>query len=96
MSEASWRGEPSSRRAIDVAIGILMALRRCSERDAFDELAAAVHETGIGLSTLSEALAKLTAGVSTPFPHRDEVLRRWGYLMASTRRVGDAITAGPD
>jgi hypothetical protein len=96
MIEATWRGEPSSRRAIDVAIGILMGLRRCSEREAFDELAAAVHETGVGLGTLCGALAKLTAGVSTPFPHRDEAMHRWGHLMASTGRVGEAIAGAPD
>lgn len=96
MSEATWRSEPSSRRAIDVAIGILMGLRRCSEREAFDELAAAVHQTGIGLGTLSSALANLAAGASTPFPHRDEATHRWGHLLASTDRVGEAIAAAPD
>lgn len=96
MKEATWRGEPSPRRAIDVAIGILMGLRRCSEREAFDELAAAVHETGIGLGTLSGALAKLTADVTTPFPHRDVAMHRWGHLMAPPRRAAEAVAAPPD
>ena len=94
MSAANWRGDPFSRRVIDVAIGILMGLRGCTEREAFDELAAAVRETGIGLGTLADALATLTVGVSTPFAHRDEVVHRWGHLMTSTRRVGDAVGVG--
>ena len=32
---------------IDVAIGILAGLRGCSEQEAFDDLVAAVHDTGI-------------------------------------------------
>jgi hypothetical protein len=82
MTELGQRGDPASRRVIDLAIGILMGLRRCSERDAFDDLVAAVHETGIGPGALARALVGQVGGSEAPFPHRSEAMQRWGHLMA--------------
>ncbi len=70
-----------SRRDIDMAIGVLIALRHCSERDAFNELAAAVTETGIGLSSISHALVTLASGRAAMFDHSSEVARVWGDLI---------------
>lgn len=70
---------------IDIAIGILMGLRGCSELDAFEELANAVRETGIGLGGLAGALVDLVGNVEGAFPHRDEAIRVWGHLVADRR-----------
>ncbi|TMS47923.1 ANTAR domain-containing protein [Mycobacterium sp. DBP42] len=45
--------DPSSRRVIDVAIGVLIGWRGCSERDAFDEIACAVRESGVGIGSIA-------------------------------------------
>lgn len=82
MTELGRREDPASRRVIDVAIGILMGLRGCSEQEAFDDLVAAVHDTGIGPGTLARALAALVGGSDAPVPHRSAVIDRWGHLLA--------------
>jgi hypothetical protein len=72
-----------SRKVIDVAIGVLVGLRGCIPDEAFDDLADAVHDTGIGLGTLASALVKLASGTTEPFPHRNVVARRWGTLVSA-------------
>ncbi|WP_123023412.1 ANTAR domain-containing protein [Mycolicibacterium stellerae] len=81
MSEVGRRGDPASRRVIDVAIGILMGLRGCSEQQAFDELVAAVHHTGVGPGALAEGLVGLVDGSQAPSPHQSAAIGRWGDLM---------------
>lgn len=85
MTEVDRRSDATSRRVIDVAIGILMGLRGCSEQQAFDDLVGAVHDTGLGLGALARALMDLVDDSEVPFPHRSEAMQRWGYLMG--RRV---------
>lgn len=85
MTEVDRRSDATSRRVIDVAIGILMGLRGCSEQQAFDDLVGAVHDTGLGLGALARALMDLVDDSEVPFPHRSEAKQRWGYLMG--RRV---------
>ena len=92
MTEAGRRGDTASRRGIDVAIGILMGLRGCSEQQAFDDLVEAVHDTGVGPGALARALASVVGGSDGPFPHRCEVMQRWGHLLAP--RVMSDSTAG--
>jgi hypothetical protein len=54
MASMSYRaGDESSRRVIDVAIGILIGLRGCSDIEAFDELVRVVHQTGVGIGRLA-------------------------------------------
>lgn len=81
MSELGRRGDPASRQVIDVAVGILMALRGCSEREAFDDLVAGVHDTGVGPGALARALAGEVGGAEGPIPHASEAMHRWGHLM---------------
>ncbi|CAN5731040.1 hypothetical protein BH09ACT8_BH09ACT8_58510 [soil metagenome] len=85
MTEVDRRSDATSRRVIDVAIGILMGLRGCSEQQAFDDLVGAVHDTGLGLGALARALMDLVDDSEVPFPHRSEAMQRWGHLMG--RRV---------
>lgn len=81
MRARGRREDPASRRVIDVAIGILMGLRECSEQQAFDELVATVHDTGIGPGALARALVDLVGGSEDQIPHRAEAMLRWGHLM---------------
>ena len=60
----SYRDD-TSRRVIDVAIGILVGLRGCSDREAFDELVQVVHQTGIGIGRLAAGLVALASGSAT-------------------------------
>jgi hypothetical protein len=77
---------------IDLAIGILMGFRGCSERDAFDDLVRAVHETGIGPAGLAAALVEIVGDGSRSVPHQSEALHMWGHLVPS--RVSAASTTG--
>ena len=72
--------ERQPRRQIDMAIGVLIGLRHCSERQAFDDIAAAVHETGIGLGGVSSALVALAAGGNTGWADQ-AALQHWQTLL---------------
>lgn len=69
----------TSRQVIDVAVGILVGLRGCSRRAAFDELAAVVHQTGIGLGTVASGLVAVASGSATA-EHAD-AFSVWGELI---------------
>lgn len=90
MTRPIRREDPSSRRMIDLATGILMGLRGCSERDAFDDLVRAVHQTGVGPAALATALAHLVGGNGDGVPHQTEAALRWGHLLAA--RVASAVS----
>jgi hypothetical protein len=49
MNNRRWEADQSSRRVIDVAVGVLVALRQCTEDEAFEDLARAVNQTGVGV-----------------------------------------------
>lgn len=74
-------GEHSSRREIDIAIGVLMGLTGCAERNAFDLLATAVHQTGIGLGEASAALIS-AVGEGTPAAHNPGAVSYWRHTIA--------------
>lgn len=75
--------DTTSRVVIDVAIGVLVGLRRCSERQAFNEIAAVVRETGVGLGNVCRELVALASDRTDSFDHSPEVVSRWGELLAS-------------
>ncbi|MBO0680828.1 ANTAR domain-containing protein [Mycolicibacterium sp. S2-37] len=81
-------GDRSSRRDIDLAIGALIGIRRCSEREAFDAIVDAVHATGIGLGEVSHALVALVSGATeaTDSP----AIRHWCAVVSplTCRGVG--------
>jgi hypothetical protein len=85
MTEQGLHGDLTSRRVIDVAIGILMGLRTCTEREAFDDLASAVRVTGVGLGAIAGALVNLVGGTGVHFPHRDAAIDVWGQLLVGPR-----------
>ena len=84
MTEFSTGGDPLSRRVIDVAIGVLVGRRGCSEREAFDEIVCGVREAGVGLRSMARALVTLASDSDESGPHQAEALRRWGGVT----RVG--------
>ena len=81
MGEFGRGTDLSSRTVIDVAIGVLVGWRGCSPREAFEELAGAVHETGIGIGSIARALVDLAGGNDQSAPHRAVALRLWGDVM---------------
>lgn len=81
----------TSRRVIDIATGVLVGLRGCSEREAFDELADAVRSTGVGIGSLATALISLVGGRPGPTAHQAEAMAVWGDLLAA--RMLSSLTA---
>ena len=72
--------EHSTRTEIDMAIGVLIALRGCSRQHAFRQIAEAAHRAGVGLGSASQALVTLASG--RPDPAADpEVLRHWQSVL---------------
>ncbi|BCI54112.1 hypothetical protein NIIDNTM18_33900 [Mycolicibacterium litorale] len=78
----------TSRRVIDIAIGILVGLRGCTERQAFDELVAVVKQTGLGLGRVATGLVALAAGSASA--EHAEAYTAWGELIRDARRVPTA------
>lgn len=79
------RTDATSRRVIDIAIGILVGLRGCSERQAFDEMVGVVRSTGLGIGRVASGLVAL-AGGSASAEHA-EAFSVWGELIAGARRM---------
>ena len=82
MNHNDGSADPLSRHVIDVAIGVLVGLRRCSERQAFNEIAAAVSETGVSLGSICRGLVELASRTTNSFDERPEVAGLWGDLVA--------------
>jgi ANTAR domain len=91
MTFMSYRVEEhTSRRVIDLAVGILIGLRGCSQRDAFDELVRAVNHTGIGIGSLATGLVALAGGSSSA--QHAEAFTVWGELIRRGRPIPLAAT----
>jgi hypothetical protein len=76
-------GDDTSRRVIDVATGILVGLRGCSDQEAFDELVRVVHLTGVGLGRLAAGLVAVASGTSSS--EHAEAFTVWGELIQRGR-----------
>jgi hypothetical protein len=76
-------GDDTSRRVIDVATGILVGLRGCSDQEAFDELVRTVHQTGVGIGRLAAELVALASGSSSS--EHAEAFTVWGDLIERGR-----------
>ena len=61
-----------SHSEIEVAIGVLMGLRGCPQKEAVSEFISAVDETGLSPAELGHALVDLASGNGTS-PHRAQV-----------------------
>lgn len=82
--------DQSSRRVIDVAIGILVGLRGCSDSEAFDELVRVVHQTGVGIGRLATGLVAVASGSASA--EHAEAFTVWGDLIRQGRLV--ALVSG--
>jgi hypothetical protein len=71
--------EHTSRRVIDLAVGILIGLRGCSQREAFDELVRVVNQSGVGIGSIAGGLVALSTGASS-VGHAD-AFAAWGELL---------------
>ena len=83
MAVMSYRTVSTSRREIDLATGILVGLRGCSERDAFAELVTVVQQTGIGLGSIARALVTITGPSDDSVPFQAEAFNVWADLLAA-------------
>jgi ANTAR domain len=89
ITSMSYRVEyEPSRRVIDVATGILVALRGCSDKEAFDELVRVVNQTGIGIGSLAAGLVALASGSSSA--DHVEAFTVWGESLRRGRLVSIA------
>lgn len=77
-------GDEPSRRVIDVATGILVALRGCTDREAFDELVRVVNQTGIGIGRLAAGLVAVASGASSA--DHAESFAVWGDVIDRARQ----------
>jgi len=73
----------ASRRDLDVAVGILIGLRGCAEREAFDELVAVATTTGLGLFNVARSLSAIAGGSSSA--EDSEAFNAWGDLIRRAR-----------
>jgi hypothetical protein len=73
----------ASRRTVDVAVGILIGLRGCTDREAFDELVGVVNRTGLGIFSVAASLVAIAAGSSSA--DDSEAFNAWGELIRRAR-----------
>jgi hypothetical protein len=85
QNDSAGRQRPTdtSRRVIDIALGVLIGLRGYSEREAFDELVEAVRSTGVGIGSLAAALVALVGGRTETTPYQVQALDFWGEALAN-------------
>ena len=72
--------EHQSRREIDMAIGVLMGLRRCSARDALDALVNATRASGVGLGGVSRTLLTVITGDGET-SSSDKAVAHWDSVL---------------
>lgn len=85
MSNPALRRRDTSRKVIDLAIGILVGQRGCSPDAAFAELVRVVKDTGIGIGSLAGALVALATGTSGSSAEDIEAFNAWGELLRRSR-----------
>jgi hypothetical protein len=75
--------DETSRQVIDIAVGILIGLRGCTRREAFEELVHVVNQTGVGLGTVASGLVALAGGTASS--EHAEAFTVWGELIRRAR-----------
>jgi ANTAR domain-containing protein len=83
MSYSSFRGNDTSRKVIDTAIGVLVGLRGCSPAEAFTELVQVTRQTGIGIGSIASGLVAVASGTSSA--DNVEAFNVWGELIRRER-----------
>jgi hypothetical protein len=73
-------GDHRSRREIDLAMGVLMGIRRCSAQEALQALVDATRASGLGLGRVSHTLLTVVSGDAAPAA-ADEALAHWQTVL---------------
>jgi hypothetical protein len=73
----------TSRKVIDLAVGVLVGLRGCRPEEAFAELVDVVHRTGVGLGAVATQLVALASGADSSLPLHDS--SAWADLVGKHR-----------
>lgn len=92
MDPGSMLASRSPRTPIDVAVGVLIALRRCSQQQGFQCLADAVHATGVGLTAVCHALITL-AGGGTDGQVDPTAVKHWRHTIQQWAQADTTDTA---
>jgi len=83
MGNRMDHSDGTSRRVIDLAVGVLVGLRGCSPEEAFVELVEVVRQTGVGIGTIATELVALASGAKSADPGQD--LGAWADLIRQRR-----------
>jgi hypothetical protein len=90
MGNRMDRSDSTSRRVIDLAVGVLVGLRGCSPEEAFVELVEVVRETRVGIGTIATELVALASGATSA--NRAQDLSAWADLIRQRRTSPRAHT----
>jgi hypothetical protein len=77
-----------SRREIDMAIGVLIGIRRCTAHEALDALVTATRVSGIGLGGVSRTLLSIVSG-DVESTTTDTAAAHWNSMLESTVHNGE-------
>src|SRR5579875_220590 len=88
MSYRIQQSDNTSRKVIDLAVGVLVGLRGCRPEEAFAELVDVVHRTGVGLGAVATQLVALASGSDSGFPADDSSV--WTDLIGQRRGLSVA------
>jgi hypothetical protein len=84
------QSDSTSRRVIDLAVGVLVGLRGCSPEEAFAELVEVVRQKRVGIGTIATELVALASGATSTNHAQD--LSAWADLIRQ-RRTDPMATA---
>lgn len=83
MSYRIQQSDNTSRKVIDLAVGVLVGLRGCRPEEAFAELVDVVHRTGVGPGAVATQLVALASGSDSGVPAHDS--SAWAELIGQRR-----------
>jgi hypothetical protein len=89
-------GSLQARRELDMANGILVALRRCAPDAAYHELLGAAKRHGVGLMAIASAVVDLASGHSpaeSAGPAHSAASYEWAGLFDENERCAQEDTA---
>jgi hypothetical protein len=94
-------GSLQARRELDMANGVLVALRRCSPDAAFRELLGAAQRHGVGVMAMASAVVDLASGDSQPpaepgGPAHSAASDEWAGLFDENERCAHEDTAASE
>lgn len=83
VSYSGLRGNDTSRKVIDTAVGVLVGVRGCSPAEAFTELVEVTRQTGIGIGSIASGLVAVASGTTSA--DNAEAFNVWGELIRGER-----------